>query len=120
VHNDNVLEIDVSKFNLDIRQDLADRFEFGRDICSSNFEFNLIVRIFKFYFVLIYELTKEIASKFEILFQSLRLEISWPKFSSNLGELITNEVQDTFPAELVSHVVEGSIDISVFSSELFC
>ena len=58
VHNDNMLEIDVSKFNLDIRQDLADRSEFGRDICSSNFEFNLIVRIFKFYFVLIYELTK--------------------------------------------------------------
>ena len=65
-----MLEIDVSKFNLDIRQDLADRSEFGRDICSSNFEFNLIVRIFKFYFVLIYELTKEIASKFSKMLRS--------------------------------------------------
>lgn len=55
--NDNMCEIDVREFCLDILQYLADSSEFGLDICSSNLEFNLIVWIFELNFVFIYELT---------------------------------------------------------------
>ena len=68
MHNHNVREIDVSQFDLNIRQSLADSSKFGLDISSSDIELFLVVRILELHFVLIYELPEEITSDFEIFF----------------------------------------------------
>lgn len=121
VDSHEMAEVDVSEFELVQKQDGTYRCESGLDIGSPVDELLLNIWVTEFDLVLIGELTEKVSSDFEIVGDTLDLfgrKVLLPKPSSNFVELISNEIQDIFPSNLISSVSHDIGNDSIFTSEI--
>ena len=68
--------------------------------------------------VLVNELPKDVSSNLKIICDSVRINIRWSKFSTNLIELITTKVENFFPGCLIGGVLHNIGNQSKFTSQI--
>ena len=68
--------------------------------------------------VLVNELPKDVASNLKIICDSVRINIRWSKFSTNLIELIATKVENFFPGCLIGSVLKNIGNQSKFTSQI--
>lgn len=121
VDSHEVSEVEISKFGLVQQKYCANRCESGRDVGSPVHKFLLDAWVIEFHFVLVGELSEKISSDFEIVSKTLDFlggKIFLPKLSSNLVELVTDEIQNFFPSYLISGILHDIGNNSIFTSQV--
>ena len=116
--SDEMSEVDVVDMWLSKGEDSVDSAEGGGDVKSPGSEFNLVLWVVELDSVFIDELAEEVTSDLEVLGETFWSDLLWPKLSTDLLELLGDEVEDLFPSDLVGGVLHNTGDKSVFSSKI--
>ena len=116
--SDEMSEVDVVDMWLSKGEDSVDSAEGGGDIKSPGGEFNLVLWVVELDSVFIDELAEEVTSDLEVLGETLWSDLLWPKLSTDLLELLGEEVEDLFPSDLVGCVLHNTGNKSIFASKI--
>ena len=103
--SDEMAEVGVVEMWLSEGENSVDSAEGGGDVKSEGGELNLILWVVELDSMFINELTEKVTSDLEVLGETLWSDLLWPKLSTNLLELLGEEIEDLFPSDLVGCVL---------------